>query len=107
MELSAVHMKKKDLDNSLDDSSISSRSQQGFAKKAGITRVYADAIDRLPLHVIAECTRLKKSHENGTALTEPECRPLVHSVCIWLLHKGVTNKIDHPDVIAKVWLVPV
>lgn len=65
-------------------------------------RVSPEEIRELPAHIAGECARLNDMFKDGVVLTEPVCRPLVNSVCIWLLLKGVTNKTDHPDVFAKV-----
>lgn len=65
-------------------------------------RVYPQEISSLPQHIAVECGRLNNVHKDGGLLTEPVCRPLVNSVCIWLLRKGVTNRTDHPEVFGKV-----
>lgn len=103
MELSMVKQKQpKHAFQSSSNSTCESGSTLSRSKAARFKRVYPEDIDRLPSHLMDECARLKSLHESGTMLTEPICRPLIHSTCIWLLHKGVTNRVDHPDVISKV-----
>lgn len=100
VELSSLKRQKvsQSSSNSEKTSSVNTVSRRAI----GMKRVYPEDVDRLPSHLRDECVRLKKLNDSGTMLTEPLCRPLVHSTCIWLLHQGVTNKVDHPDVIAKV-----
>lgn len=84
--------------------SNSSCGTKSWAEKRRLysARVYPQDISSLPKHIAVECQRLNDVHKDGGLLTEPVCRPLVNSVCIWLLRKGVTNKTDHPEVFAKV-----
>ena len=67
-----------------------------------VDRIHPQDIDKLPDHIISECDRLMAKHQFGNALTEKACRPLVHSVCIWLLRLGVTSRTGHPEVFSKV-----
>ena len=56
----------------------------------------------LPPHLRDEAIRLRALAAEDNPLSEPTCRPLVHSTGIWLARVGVLFKQDYPHVVEKV-----